>query len=156
MGLTSSRRELLVADTTFVSVWQTNSLASRTTKHWPRHVIRRIEDATLSISVVTVAELRAGHLKARWGARRRLDAEQWLGQFEQCGVDRSIAEAWAILKDTTRRNGRVCGDNDLWIAATGFVRGVPVLTCDRDFLRMCGAGVDVIHLPRHPEPSGAG
>ena len=155
MGLSSSHRELLIADTTFVSVWQTSSVASGTTKHWPRHVIRRIEDATLSISVVTVAELRAGHLKARWGARRRLDHERWLRQFEQCGVDRSIAEAWAILKDTTRRNGRVCGDNDLWIAATGFARGVPVLTCDRDFLTMRRAGLDVIHLPRHPEPSVA-
>jgi predicted nucleic acid-binding protein len=155
VGLSSSRRELLIADTTFVSVWQTSSVASGTTKHWPRHVIRRIEDAKLSISVVTVAELRAGHLKARWGVRRRLAAEQWLRQFEQCAVDRSIAEAWAILKDTTRRNGRVCGDNDLWIAATGVARGVPVLTCDRDFLMMRRAGLDVIHLPRHPKSSGA-
>ncbi|HKG03524.1 MAG TPA: PIN domain-containing protein [Conexibacter sp.] len=117
--------------------------------------MRRIEDATLSISVVTVAELRAGHLNARWGARRRLDHERWLRQFEQCGVDRSIAEAWAILKDITGRSGRACGDNDLWIAATGVARGVPVLTCDRDFLTMRRAGLDVIHLPRHPVPSGA-
>jgi predicted nucleic acid-binding protein len=156
VGLTTSRRELLVADTTFVSIWQTSSVASNVTSHWPRHAIRRIEEATLSVSVVTVAELRAGHLKARWGARRRFDAERWLRQFEQCGGDCSIAEAWAVLKDATRRHGRVCSDNDLWIAATGFARGVPVLTCDRDFLGLRNAGVDVIHLPRHPASSATG
>ena len=97
MGLTASRREMLVSDTTFVSVWQTSSVASNV-----------------------------------------------------------IAEAWAVLKDATRRRGRVCSDNDLWIAATGFARGVPVLTCDRDFLGLRNAGVDVIHLPRHPASSATG
>lgn len=149
MGLTSGP-ELFVADTTFVSVWHTSSMSSSATGHWPRRTVRRIASGTLSISVVTVAELRAGHLKARWGTRRRLEVERWLRQFEHCVVDRSIADAWSALKDATRRRGHVCGDNDLWIAATGLARGVPVLTCDRDFLTMRGAGVDVIHLPRHP------
>jgi len=118
-------------------------------------MVRRIEDATIFISVVTVAEVRAGHLKAGWGARRRLEAERWLRQFERCDLDESVADVWATLKESTRQRGRPCGDNDLWIAATGFARGLPVLTCDRDFLMMRGAGLNVIHLPRRRKSATA-
>lgn len=158
MGLSRRGRELFLADTSFVSAWRTNAVTSSSTAQWPEQMVRRIEDATVFISVVTVAEVRAGHLKARWGARRRLEAERWLGQYERCDVDQSVADAWAKLKEATRRRGRPCGDNDLWIAATGFARGIPVLTCDRDFLGMRNAGVDVIHLSRHlrREPSATG
>lgn len=65
MGLTTAHSELLVADTTFVSVWHARSIASDATSHWPHHIVCRLSNARLSISVVTVAELRAGHLKAR-------------------------------------------------------------------------------------------
>jgi len=65
-------------------------------------------------------------------------------------VDRSVADAWTVLKHATRQRGHACGDNDLWIAATALARGVPVVTCDRDFVMMRAGGLDVIHLPRHP------
>lgn len=148
--MSTSTRELLIADTTFASVWHATASAASATRQWPRSTVERIANATLSISVVTVAEVRFGHLNARWGIRRRQEAERRLSQFQQLRVDRPTAEAWAFLKDSTQRAGRSCGDNDLWIAATGFVRGVPVVTCDVDFLSMTCAGVDVIYLPRHP------
>lgn len=150
--MTSRRRELLVADTTFVSVWRTSAVASSVTRHWPQRAIRRISEATLSISVVTVAEMHAGQLHARWGRRRRMDEERWLCQFELHGVDRSIAEAWAVLKDATRRRGCTISDNDLWIAATGLASRAPVVTCDADFLPMRCVGLDVIYLPQRPKP----
>jgi predicted nucleic acid-binding protein len=154
VGVTPRRRELIVADTTFMSVWRTSPSASSATRRWPEPTIRRIAAATLSISVVTVAELRAGHLNARWGPRRRRDEEIWLRQFELHGVDRSTAEAWAELKDATRRQGRTSSDNDLWIAATGLASGAPVLTCDADFLPMRSTGLEVIYLPRHARRAG--
>jgi predicted nucleic acid-binding protein len=112
--------------------------------------------ASLSISVVTLAELRAGHAKARWGVQRRGQVEQWLRQFPWLSVDEPVADAWAALRDATRRAGRTCSTNDLWIAATGFVRRTPVVTCDRGFLALRSLGVDVICLPRRATTAAAG
>jgi predicted nucleic acid-binding protein len=146
----TGRPALVVADTSFVSAWHTTAAKHAGVDIWPEQVVRQVRSGALSVSVVTVAELRAGHLKARWGMRRRLEAEQGLRQFKQRAVDRSVAEAWAVLKEATRRSGRACSDNDLWIAATGFARGMPVLTCDRDFRALRAAGVKVVYLPRRP------
>jgi predicted nucleic acid-binding protein len=146
-------RELLVADTSFISVWHAMGAVSQAAAPWPSSTTRRIATAALSVSVVTVAELRAGHLKANWGERRRMHADRWLCRFAQIAVDRPVADAWAVLKDATRRRGWACSENDLWIAATGWARGVPVVTCDRDFLCLPALGVEVVYCPRTPPAS---
>jgi predicted nucleic acid-binding protein len=106
--------------------------------------------AAVAISIVTLAEARFGHELARWGQRRRRNAELWLGQFTRIPVDEGVAEAWVRLKASARRNGLAFGTNDLWIAATALFRCVPIITCDRDFLPMRDLGVEVIYLPRRP------
>ena len=156
MGVEAGARELLVADTSFVSVLHATTVSPGALDMLPREVTRRIAGADLSISVVTVAELQAGHLKARWGERRRSQAERWLRQFAHCSVDRPVADAWATLKDATRRRGRACSENDLWIAATGYAQKAPVVTCDRDFLALRTLGVEVIYVPRRPVAAAMG
>ena len=140
-------RELLVADTSFVSQHRRAAARPELSSLWPEEIVQRIDAAVIAISVVTVAEERLGHWLARWGERRRADAERWLRQFMQLPVNRPVAEAWARLKAGGHGIGRVFSANDLWIAATGFVRGAPIVTCDRDFLAMRELGVAVIYLP---------
>lgn len=150
MGVERKARELLIADTSFVSVLHATTVVPAARNMLPCEMRRGIATAKLSISVVTVAELRAGHLKARWGPRRRGQAERRLRRFPHVSVDPSVADAWAVLKEASRRSGRKCSDNDLWIAATGYARCAPVVTCDRDFLTLRAAGVEVIYVPRSP------
>jgi len=138
---------LLLADTSFVGVWH-EVKRRRLTTPWSVGDIRRIEAADLSISVVSIAELRAGHAKAGWGVRRRSQVERWLHQFARFSVDEPVARVWAELRDATRRAGRPCSENDLWIAATGHIRRAPIVTCDRDFIALRQLGVEVVYLPR--------
>lgn len=145
--MTVRTNELLVADTSFVGQHWRVVTRPELAAAWPQDVLRRIEVAVVAISVVTIAEERVGHRLARWGERRREQAELWLRQFVHLPVNRPVAEAWARLKASGHRSGRTFSANDLWIAATGFVRGVPVVTCDRDFLEMRSLGVTVIYLP---------
>jgi predicted nucleic acid-binding protein len=148
--MTSSTGELLLADTSFISAWARAGEGDEGAGPWSGGTMQRFQSATIAISVVTVAEVRHGHWIARWGTRRLKRAERWLGTFMQFPVEGDVAEEWARLKATGQRAGRTFGANDLWIAATGYARGLPVVTCDRDFLPMRELGVRVIYLPRRP------
>lgn len=140
-------RELLIADTSFVGHQRRAATSPELAGRWPEDVVRRIEAAVLAISVVTIAEERFGHRVARWGDRRRAHAEQWLERFMHLPISRPVAEVWAWLKAAGARRGRAFAANDLWIAATGYVQGVPIVTCDKDFMGMRDLGVVVIYLP---------
>lgn len=146
--MTSSTRELLVGDTSFVSTLVPDRSRRTLSTTWRAEDVHRVSSATVAISVVTFGEMRHGQQVSRWGARRVRAAERWLRSFVQFPVDTGVAEAWAQLKAAGQRHGRSFGSNDLWIAATGQRHGIPVVTCDRDFLLMRELGVQVIYLPR--------
>lgn len=139
----TAEREHLVLDTSFVSVW--SDVGSWRRAPWVDGILERVDAAELGISVVTIAELREGHLNARWGERRRRLATWRLHRCAQFPVDRRIAEDWSRIKVAGQRGGKTFGDNDLWIAATSKALGVPVVTCDRDFARMRDFGVRVVY-----------
>ena len=89
----------------------------------------------LAVSVVTLAELRAGVLAARdlpTRARRLVTLEYVLG-LDLVPIDAAVADAWAVLGVALRDLGRSMKVNDTWIAATAIALGVPVVTQDDDF-----------------------
>ena len=90
------------------------------------------------VSVVTVAELRGGALRAGWGARKTSDLEATIRAYPHIGVDDETAGVWARLWADCRRAGRNVGANDLWIAATALRLEVPVASLDNDFGRIPG------------------
>jgi predicted nucleic acid-binding protein len=102
--------------------------------------------ASVSVSVVTVGELRLGVLMATsLAARARRMATLRLAEsLAPLPIDDAAADAWAVLVAGLRGAGRKVPVNDSWIAATAIARGIPVATQDDDYDGM--PGVSVIRL----------
>jgi predicted nucleic acid-binding protein len=97
----------------------------------------------VAVSVITVAELRAGVLVAD-DARvraRRLDTLTYALGLDPLPVDEQVAEAWALLRVILRDEGKRMSVNDSWIAATALALEVPVVTQDTDFVGVTGLEV---------------
>jgi len=99
--------------------------------------------ASVSISVITVAELRLGVLTAvSLDARaRRMATLRLVESLEPLPVDDRVADAWAELVAGLRAAGRRAPVNDSWIAATAIARGIPLATRDDDYDGMPGLAV---------------
>lgn len=152
MGVKRERERLLL-DTSFVSVWSGPVATPRTRTVMAGGLAARVDAAGLAVSVVTVAELRAGRVRARWGERRQKQADWRLQRCAQFGIDRRVAEHWAVLKASGAQRGLTFGDNDLWIAATSRALGVTVVTLDGDFVPMRQFGVRVIFAASGVSPT---
>jgi predicted nucleic acid-binding protein len=102
--------------------------------------------AAVSVSVITVAELRLGVLTASSleARARRMATLRLAESLAPLPVDDAAAEAWAVLVAGLRGAGRKAPVNDSWIAATAIARGIPVATQDDDYDGM--PGLDVIRL----------
>jgi predicted nucleic acid-binding protein len=100
-----------------------------------------------AVSIVTVAELRAGVLTApdiESRDRRIVTLEGVLGAAI-LPVETRVARAWAQMRAYLAASGRRVTINDVWIAATAAAHQVPVLTQDGDFDALDGvAGLTVI------------
>lgn len=102
----------------------------------------------LAVSVITIAELRAGVLAARDAATRdqRLRTYAFALEFEPLPIHSAVAEAWASLRIALRDHQRRMGVNDSWIAAIAIAHDLPVVTQDDDFEAAVGLGLRVIRL----------
>jgi predicted nucleic acid-binding protein len=132
----NGKRPNLICDTSFVG-----HLAHRDTwpdryEKWGGDALARIETASLAVSVVTVAEARAGYVGAGWSDARLAAAEDRLNRFRWIPVGREHIDEWARLRVAARRKGVAISDNDLWVAATASVRRLVLVTCDRDHVRI--------------------
>lgn len=98
------------------------------------------------VSVVTVAELRAGVLVADDPAERavRLATLTLAQSFEAVPIDDAVAEAWARLRVELRLRQRRMPVNDSWIAATAMALRIPIVTQDADYVTI--PGLDVIRV----------
>jgi predicted nucleic acid-binding protein len=97
----------------------------------------------LSVSVITIGELRAGVLAAGDLVTRdlRLGTLTRAMALESVPIDDDVATAWARLRATLRDAGVRLGINDSWIAATALALGVPVVTQDEDYVDVPGLTV---------------
>jgi len=114
---------------------------------------RRVDEAALPdeafVSVVTVAELRAGVLAATdldVRARRLATLEAVTG-LEPLPIDTAVAAAWAEMAVRLRDAGRRVGVNDLWIAAVAATNEMSIVTQDAGFDVLAELGlVDVVRV----------
>lgn len=100
----------------------------------------------IAVSVVTIAQLRAGVLAAAEAPTRarRLATLTAALALDPFPITESVAEAWAELRISLRDAGLRMPVNDSWIAATAVDLGVPVLTQDSDYVQL--PGLDVIYV----------
>jgi predicted nucleic acid-binding protein len=101
------------------------------------------------ISIVTVAELRAGVLGAIdiETRDRRLATLERAGKAAVFPIDHRVAETWAGMRAYLAASGGRVSVNDLWIAATAAANRMPVITQDRDFYALSGVnGLTVIEV----------
>lgn len=100
-----------------------------------------------AVSIVTIAELRAGVLTApdiESRDRRMVTLEGILGAAI-LPVEARVARAWAQMRAYLAASGRRVTINDMWIAATAAAHEIPVVTQDADFDVLNGvAGLTVI------------
>jgi predicted nucleic acid-binding protein len=98
---------------------------------------------SVSVSVITVAELRLGVLNAATleTRARRMATLRLVESLKPLPVDDAVADAWATLVATLRATGRKAPINDSWIAATAIARRIPIATQDDDYEGMPGLSV---------------
>lgn len=109
---------------------------------------RRLPDES-AISVVTLGELHAGVLAAPDVTTRaaRLATLDGTRELLLVPIDEQVATVWAQLRAHVAENGRRANVNDLWIAASAVVVGVPVYTQDADYDPVIGvAGLQVVRV----------
>jgi predicted nucleic acid-binding protein len=101
------------------------------------------------ISIITVAELRAGVLGAPdiETRDRRLATLEWVARSAIFPIDHRVAETWAGMRAYLAASDTRVKVNDLWIAATAAANRMPVITQDRDFYPLSGVnGLTVIEV----------
>lgn len=92
----------------------------------------------LAVSIITVAELRAGVLAAgnvRIRDRRLATLTEAMA-LDPVPIDDAVAEHWARLRVLLRDSGQRMPVNDSWIAATAMALAVPVVTQDDDYVEL--------------------
>jgi predicted nucleic acid-binding protein len=144
-----SSPEILLCDSSFIAPLVALRTHPERYRHWDEETIQRVDAAILAISVVTLAEARFGYRKGGWGKRKVDEWELRFASFLQIPIDFPDLDEWARLKDLAKRGGIAISDNDLWIAATASTRGHPLVTCDKDQLRLDPhLPVEVVYLGR--------
>ena len=97
----------------------------------------------LSVSIVTIAELRAGVLMAAdlETRDRRLSTLTVALSLDPHPIDDRVAEAWARLRVGLANASLRMPVNDSWIAATAMAHGIPIVTQDDDYVDIPGLAV---------------
>jgi predicted nucleic acid-binding protein len=102
-----------------------------------------------AISIVTIAELRAGVLAAPdiESRDRRLSTLERISKMAVLPIEDAVARAWAGMRAYLAALGKRLTTNDAWIAATAAAYEIPVVTQDRDFYALSGVnGLTVVEV----------
>jgi len=127
----SSGRDLLLLDTNVViHLIRANEVGQRIDQQFG---LRQRPDRPL-LSVVSVGECLSLARLWRWGTKKERDLESLLRELVIVDVNtREVLDSFAEFHSWTRLQGRLIGDNDLWIAATAAAANAHLITTDTDF-----------------------
>jgi len=104
-----------------------------------KRYVEALRGARLTLSFMSIAEMRMGALSAGWGARRADLLEQFLSGFGVVYSDDSLCTVWARLRANARAAGKGLSPQDAWIAATAIALDAPLATNNRsDFEHISG------------------
>jgi tRNA(fMet)-specific endonuclease VapC len=115
-------------------------------KHQPPEVKARFEllkPGQLVMSVITYGELHYGASKSNQRAKALTQLEELVQDIPVENLDPRAAQAYGEIRATLEKQGRLIGNNDLWIGAHATALGVTLTTNnDREFKRIAGLSVE--------------
>lgn len=98
-----------------------------------------------TLSIVTHAELWVLIERNGWGDERKAAVEKALQEFVTVDVAGSQIVS-AYRRAEAASVGITMGKNDVWIAATAMITGLPLITTDKDFNHLNGKLIDVQYV----------
>jgi tRNA(fMet)-specific endonuclease VapC len=115
-------------------------------KHRPPEVkarFERLKPGQLVISAVTYGELYYGASKSSQRATALAQLQDLLEDVPVENLDSAAARAHGEIRATLERQGRIIGNNDLWIGAHALALNVTLATNnEREFKRIPGLSVE--------------
>ncbi len=101
-----------------------------------------LNDRTLVISFMTLAELDRWVIQSRWGEARLQRFRAYLEPYAVLPYSRDLCQKWAEVTLAAESAGRRIECADAWVAATALHHGLPLITHNRaDFLGVPGLTV---------------
>ena len=102
-----------------------------------------VKTGSVYISVVSVAELKAGARKSQSFEENNSKLELFLSPLKILSFDYEAAEAYGMVRDNLRRAGNIIGPYDLQIAAQALARNFILVTNNmKEFNRVEGLTVE--------------
>jgi tRNA(fMet)-specific endonuclease VapC len=86
-----------------------------------------LADRSLTVSLITLAEIGYGMEAKNWGARRDL-MSRFLSRSTPLPPDIDTANRWSLIKSGCQKKGRPISFPDAWIAAAALQLNVPLVT----------------------------
>jgi tRNA(fMet)-specific endonuclease VapC len=103
---------------------------------------RHLQEKTLAISFMTVAELYQWAYIRDWGKRKLEQLEERLRGYVVVPYDHDLCRQWARICAERQRLGRPISVQDAWVAATAVRHGCPLVTHNRhDFSGISGLAI---------------
>lgn len=102
-----------------------------------------LQDKTLALSFMTVAELYQWAYVRNWGERKLTRLEKQLHRYVIVPFDNELCRQWARICVERRRLGRPISVQDAWVAATALRHSCPLVTHNGDDFSDI-AGLEVI------------
>lgn len=110
-------------------------VASQSFKRRPAPILTRLVGVDPVITFVTRAELTKWAEVHGWGPNNRQRLADWLAGVPTLPAGEAVADAWGVLAAAAAKRGRPRPQNDMWIAATCLVYGLPLATLNaKDYL----------------------
>ena len=114
-------------------------------KNRPREVLarfRRLQPGDVGMSAVTYGELSYGARKSRFSGEAVEALRELAFMIPVLPLDAQAGSRYGEIRAALEKEGRVIGNNDLWIGAHALSLGVPLVTNnEREFLRIPGLRV---------------
>jgi tRNA(fMet)-specific endonuclease VapC len=104
----------------------------------------------IAVSAVTYGELAYGAAKSKWSDLAEQNLNALVINTRILPIDDKVAAAYGKLRADLERQGRIIGNNDLWIGAHALSLGLTLVTNnEREFRRIEGLSVENWSKPAH-------
>jgi len=115
-------------------------------KHRPPEVkarFERLKPGQMVMSVITYGELYYGASKSNQRAKALAELDTTVRGIPIEDLTSTVSESYGIIRAALEKQGRVIGNDDIWIAAHAMSIGATLATNnDREFLRVAGLSVE--------------